>query len=417
MDLVNSVTQNSNNRSTTMENQGGNGINDDDGSNGAASNQAGKAQVQQIAEAKQKTQVPDYLRAIGMDPRKFWPKKYRFTREKPPGQHNPLTIAQRNFYESNGYIVLDDCVSRRLLDQIKMSKAQRQHSVPDDSARESDFADEFLLDKLLVKNGRLTQYVKCFCDERFMLMTQRLIENFQTNELAKNMMGANGGLEGKDLNINDIESLLLSATSNNRQQLFRDWIYLPFRPIDKVVCTIVALEAIEHVILVVPGTHRVGQCTISSTLDNISAAYDSSQEKAGSAACQVSREIYESSPEKLSTLVDKSRRGFKYVNLKPGQTLFYHPGLVHGFSSDLVNFRKRQLASIAYYAAADCEFVDLRKSLSFRQQQGDENSGQAQQKEDSKVPISLAHFGDKNPRDYRSWLDKPKLVNESKANL
>lgn len=382
MDLVNSVTQNSNNRNVTMENLGGGddqgGRKNDDNNNNSDDY---KSKQQSMASASEEAignptmvipktvpnkQVPDYLKAIGMDPRKFWPKKYRFTREKSPGQYNPLSIAQRNFYEANGYIILDDCVSQKLLNSIKS-----QHE-------ESSFVNEFLINKLVAKNNKLLQYVKCFCDERIMLMTHQLIESFQTNELARGIM--------------DNEQA-------QRQQLFRDWVYLPFRPIDKVVGVITAIEPLEHVILVVPGTHKVGQCSISSTLETISAAYDTSQERSQQLS---ERELFECSPEKLSSLVEKSKKGFKYLNLKAGQTLFYHPGLVHGFSDDLVNFRKRQLASIAYYASADCEYIDLSKSPEFMS--------------NTHVPISLAHF-DKNPSDYNSWLEKPKLLNDVKASL
>lgn len=325
-----------------------------------------------------KPPVPDYLKAIGMDPRKFWPKKYRFTREKSPGQHNPLTIAQRNFYEHNGYIVIDQCVATKLMDSIRTQYKQ------------SSFVDEYLLDKLVAKNNKLLSYVKCFCDERLMLMTNQLIDTFSSNETARAIMDN-------------------KPEAAHRQQLFRDWIYLPFRPIDKVVCAITAIEELNHVLLVVPGTHKIGQCSISSTLETISAAYETSQE---SSQKSMARELFECAPENLSSLVEKSKKGFKYINLKPGQTLFYHPGLIHGFSDDLINFNKRQLASIAYYAAADCEYVDLRKSTLTP-------TNQQHQQQPIPIPISLAHFKDQNPSDYSSWIGKPRLLtNEShKANL
>lgn len=370
MDLVNSVTQNSNNRNVTMENQG-DGQGDGNRNGNPPTKQQSASSTQSTATNRPaqdaSAQIPDYLKAIGMDPKKFWPKKYRFTREKSPGKYNPLTIAQRNFYEANGYIIIDECHSAKLLEAIRTQYKQ------------SAFIDEFLLDKLVTRSGKLLQYLKCFCDERIMLMTHQLVESFQTNETAKAVM---------------------DNEQSQRQQLFRDWIYLPFRPIDKVVCTITAIEPLDHVLLVVPGTHRVGQCSISSTLENISAAYDTSQERAQQL---MARELFECSPEKLSSLVEKSKKGFKYVNLKPGQTLFYHPGLVHGFSDDLINFRKRQLASIAYYAAADCEYIDLRNSPELMANQP--------------LPISLAHFKDKNPSDYSSWIDKPRLLNDVKAGM
>lgn len=387
MDLVNSVTQNSNNRSVTMENQGGGGGQDDDrnrrNDNNSSRHQQMSGATEKSLDSGAKSQVPDYLKAIGMDPRKFWPKKYRFTREKSPGQHNPLTIAQRNFYEANGYIVFDDCASKKLLEAIRSQRSE---------CGNANLVSEFLMEKLLMKNRRLIPYVKCFCDERLMLMTHRLIDNFNEQQ-APRQPNSTSESACKDL---------IDQNVQKRQLLFRDWVYLPFRPIDKVCCAITAIEPLEHVLLVVPGTHRVGQVTISSTLDNVSAAYDSSQEKAN-----MRREIFECSPEKLSTLVEKSKKGFKYINLKAGQTLFYHPGLIHGFSDDLVNFRKNQLVSAAYYAAADCEYVDLRKS-------SPELMWDSQQQQ---VPVSLAHFSGKDPRDYTSWLDKPKLLSDERANL
>uniref|UniRef100_A0A6G1S4M8 phytanoyl-CoA dioxygenase n=1 Tax=Aceria tosichella TaxID=561515 RepID=A0A6G1S4M8_9ACAR len=408
MDIVNSVTQNSNNRNVTMENQGGGGVGGSGGSGGSSggddewnkqNNDDSSSTKQQLspssadgkASSGSSNQMPDYLKAIGMDPRKFWPKKYRFTREKSPGQHNPLTIAQRNFYETNGYIVFDDCVPKKLLDSIR-----NQHL----ESGNASLVSEFLLEKLLMKNRRLIPYVKCFCDERLMLMTHRLIDNFQEEQTNQQTALNNNNNNNYDY----ARKELIDQNRQPRQLLFRDWVYLPFRPIDKVCCAITAIEPMEHVLLVVPGTHRVGQVTISSTLDNISAAYDSSQEKAGQG---MRREIFECSPEKLSTLVEKSKKGFKYINLKPGQTLFYHPGLIHGFSNDLVNFRKNQLVSIAYYAAADCEYVDLRKS----------SPELIQDSRQEQVPIGLAHFKDKDPRDYTSWLDKPKLLSDERANL
>lgn len=401
--MVNSVMRNSNNRKVTMENlpPGASYEGEEfDGHDGRDNNNYGgsttptlqmqatsaaspsEQQQQQVvsiqtqARPETKAQVPDYLKAIGMDPKRFWPKKYRFTREKSPGEYNPLSIAQRNFFENNGYIVIDDCCSQKLLEAIK-----REH-------REASLVSEFLVEKLVAKNGKLLQYVKCFCDERLMLMTHRLVETFQTKEQAKAIM---------------------DNKQAQRQQLFRDWIYLPFRPIDKVTCAITAVEPLDHVILVVPGTHRVGQCTISSTLESISAAYETSQERSPQISRGISKELFECSPENLSSLVEGSRKGFKYVNLKAGQTLFYHPGLVHGFSDDLVNFNKRQLATIAYYAAADCEYVDMR-----RQEQGPD---QQQQQQQVPLPISLAHFGSQDPSDYSSWLNRPRLIEGHKASL
>lgn len=316
-------------------------------------------------------EAKDYLKAIGVDPSRFWPKKYRFSREKPTGHYNPLTISQRNFYETNGYIVLDGCVDKKSLDLVKSS------------IKTNSSSEEMLIDTLLMRNDKLSQYVKCFCDESLMLMTYRLIDSFQRDDLRD----------------------VIDNGQQQRQVLSRDWIYLPFRPIDKVCCTVTAIEPLEHVLLVVPGTHRIGQCTISSTLEiDPKTAFAASQDKT-----MPLREVFECSPERLSTLVDKSEKGFKYVDLKPGQTIFYHPGLIHGFNNDLTNFRKSQLVLSAYFAAADCEYVNL-----CRQTPGLDGLKSGQMP----IPIGLTHFDStRTPIDYTSWLEKPRLISNRIAKI
>lgn len=394
MDLVNSVTQNSNNKNVTMENQPpSTSSNNNQDHNYASqrpeattmhmranldmaaldpSGESSAPLLKQEGASPSQSQLPEYLRVIGMDPKKYWPKKYRFTREKTPGQYQPLSIQQRNSYENNGFLVLDGCNSQKLINAIR----SEHHT--------TSVVSESLVDKLVAKNGKLLQYVKCFCDDRVMLMTHRLVETFQSN---------------------------LSVGSGQRRPLIRDWTYLPFRPMDKIVCAITAIEPLENLVLVVPGTHKVGQCTItSSAQDSIAqSAYEMTGQDDRWSSVQAksnsTKELFECSPENLSQLVEKSQKGPKYVDLRPGQTLFYHPGLVHGFSGDLVNSQKSQLASIAYYASADCEYIEMKRQ--------DVQSPPAT----GPLPIGLAHFGNNDPSDYSSWINRPRLLQDLRASL
>lgn len=374
-------------------------------------------------------QVPEYLKVIGLDPRKFWPKKYRFTRESIPGQLNPLTTSQRNFYESNGYIVIDKAVSPKHLQAVRDQYNEYWRDTVQPSELTTNLIDKKSLNKL-VTSSNLLNYVGCFTDEQILLMTTSLVDTFKVQQVDANRDNQNqttnrfqATINNKDFREDNKKNVdgydnFWSSNSKNQQQpqqqhsatllaasiddqihqselatskqakattfensgyqfLYRDWMYLPFRPIDKIVCAITALEPIEQVLLVVPGTHRVGQCTISTTTSS------GNNEKMN--------EMFESAPVDMKAVVESAKQS-KYVNLKPGQTLFYSPGLIHGYSNDLVNSRKNYLAVISYYAAGDCKYIDYEPSKDLIDHRF------------LPIPVGLTEFGDKNPADYVSSI-------------
>lgn len=53
-----------------------------------------------------------------MNPKMYWPKKYRYTIEPTPGSVPVLSVRERDHYESNGYIIVRNLVPKETRQQV-----------------------------------------------------------------------------------------------------------------------------------------------------------------------------------------------------------------------------------------------------------------------------------------------------------
>lgn len=53
-----------------------------------------------------------WLDTLHMNPKIYWPKKYRYTIEPTPGCVPVLSVRERDHYESNGYIIVRNLLPR-----------------------------------------------------------------------------------------------------------------------------------------------------------------------------------------------------------------------------------------------------------------------------------------------------------------
>lgn len=53
-----------------------------------------------------------WLDTLHMNPKIYWPKKYRYTIEPTPGSVAVLSVRERDHYESNGYIIVRNLVPK-----------------------------------------------------------------------------------------------------------------------------------------------------------------------------------------------------------------------------------------------------------------------------------------------------------------
>jgi hypothetical protein len=53
-----------------------------------------------------------------MNPKIYWPKKYRYTIEQTPGSVPILSVRERDHYESNGYIIVRNLIPKETQQQL-----------------------------------------------------------------------------------------------------------------------------------------------------------------------------------------------------------------------------------------------------------------------------------------------------------
>lgn len=59
-----------------------------------------------------------WLDTLNMNPKMYWPKKYRYTIEPTPGSVAVLSVRERDHYESNGYIIVRNLVPKETQRQL-----------------------------------------------------------------------------------------------------------------------------------------------------------------------------------------------------------------------------------------------------------------------------------------------------------
>ena len=142
---------------------------------------------------------------------------------------------------------------------------------------------------------------------------------------------------------------------DGRHPLHQDLLYFPFRPADRIVASWTALEPATRengCLAVVPGSHR-GDLLRHGNLDwdYVNIAY-------------FGAEGVGAHPERL------------HLEMEPGDTVFFHPLLLHGSGRNRSAGFRRAISS--HFAAADCAYppgVDRSGSRRYRLVQGARQRG------------------------------------------
>ncbi|RWS10639.1 phytanoyl-CoA dioxygenase: peroxisomal-like protein [Dinothrombium tinctorium] len=260
-----------------------------------------------------------------VNPRDFWPKKYRYTREVDPGLTHPLTVKQRDFYEDNGYLVVRNCVPKA---QIERYRQQYVKGVEEWQK----------IIESLAKQPQIVKYVEAFCGSNIMWMNASLIDGKQ--------------LQPQQQWHQQQEQFSSMQRAFNAADMYQDLFALPFRPADRIVGCWTALKPANKVngcFFTISKTHKCSQFQTTFTdCDGLE-----------------TKIIYE------PFLRDNDQFGFnkankefekRFIELNPGDTLFYHPLLLYTLASDIPSTTANgaEIAIIAsHYASSDCEYVEM----------------------------------------------------------
>jgi len=147
--------------------------------------------------------------------------------------------------------------------------------------------------------------------------------------------------------VQTIHTMLINKPPNvdGRHPLHQDLLYFPFRPADRIVATWTALERVtveNGCLVVVPGTHR-GELLPHENppdIEWLNAAYFGA------------KGVDELLPRRV------------HLEMEPGDTVFFHPLLLHGSGRNRTRGFRRAIS--AHYAAVDVEWVWTHQNFGVR---------------------------------------------------
>jgi len=145
-------------------------------------------------------------------------------------------------------------------------------------------------------------------------------------------------------NFKSIHTMLINkppdvGVGSSRHPLHQDLWYFPFRPSDRICASWTAMQKITRAngcLCVDPGTHIPGILHMHEYPKDgiVNKAYHG-----------------------IQGMTEADTISLLHLEMEPGDTVFFHPLLVHGSGRNLTNgFRK---AISAHYASTDCGFVPL----------------------------------------------------------
>ncbi|KAJ8680272.1 hypothetical protein QAD02_016059 [Eretmocerus hayati] len=231
-----------------------------------------------------------------------------------------LTLDERIFYERNGYLVVPRLIHPNILDRC--------------SKRFDDYATGKIpkgfvtVMRDIVDRKSVNKIQDILHDDVF----REYFENKELLDVVENFIGPN---------IIGVHSMLIAkppdvGSGSSRHPPHQDLYYFPFRPADKIVAAWTAIEKCDKengCLHVYPGSHRSYPLQAHGyPPDTVNKMYHGIQG------------------------LPKSVKWID-VEMEPGDTVFFHPLLIHGSWKNVSNRTRKAIS--CHYAAADCEYIEV----------------------------------------------------------
>lgn len=252
--------------------------------------------------------------------------KYEFTLNT----NNFLSDEQRDTYEENGFMIVKDLVKQADLDKFK----KRFQKICTEKIRVNGMTvmkDITIAKSEFLQGEKAVTKVQDFCqdDELFEYCCLPNIVNYVKAFTGPNIMAMHTMLINKPPD---------SGSLTSRHPLHQDLYYFPFRPQNLIVCAWTAMERITKsngCLLVLPGSHK-GEF------------HKHGYPKWEGGVNKMYYGIHDFDLDNLDLV---------HLEMNPGDTVFFHPILIHGSGANLTNgFRK---AISCHYAASECNYIDV----------------------------------------------------------
>lgn len=261
------------------------------------------------------------------------PKNSRNRKLRYTNDNAKLTYHQRLFYEDNGFIVIPKLVPPECLERYK----QRFHDIC-----------EKRVDATGVTVMKELSYCKDNPDEKVVYKLQDFIyddvlfEYCQLPQILQYVESFCGP------NIKAMHTMLINkppdaGSLTSRHPLHQDLHYFPFRPADKIVCSWTAMEKVSRAngcLVAIPGSHK-----------GVLLHHDYPEWEGGV------NKLYHG----ITGLGEDKMNERIYLEMEPGDTVFFHPVLIHGSGANRTQgFRK---AISCHYAASECFYIDVKGTM------------------------------------------------------
>ncbi|XP_057659407.1 phytanoyl-CoA dioxygenase, peroxisomal-like isoform X2 [Diorhabda carinulata] len=236
-----------------------------------------------------------------------------------------FTDWQKDFYEQNGYIIIKDNINYELIDELN----QRFIDICEGNAE--DAKCQIIKDPILKKKGAKGEFVVNKLQE---ITYDPILSKYSSEksllDVVENIIGPN---------ITAVHSMLINKPPDSepdisKHPLHQDLHYFPFRPAHKIVGSWTAMQKVDEsngCLYVVPGSHK-------------SPLYKHEYPKGSNNA------LYHG-------ITGKEHLPRKLVILEKGDTVFFHPLILHGSGPNMTkNFRR---AISVHFADSNCQFINV----------------------------------------------------------
>lgn len=254
------------------------------------------------------------------------PDSFRFTRD-----NNRLTTAQRAFYEKNGYLVFPRFVEQNVLDECDKRF--------DDIISGQAPADGIIVMRDVKDRKSVNKVQDISRDEVF----RKYIEHPKILDIVEAFCGPN---------IMAVHSMLIAKPPDigfgtSKHPPHQDLYYFPFRPAERIVASWTAMEPCTRengCLYVSPGSHA---------LDRLYPHDYPPGAEPGSV-----NKFYHG----ILDLPDTTN--WVHLEMEPGDTVFFHPLLIHGSGVNTTNRSRRAIS--CHYAAAECHYINIDNTVHSR---------------------------------------------------
>lgn len=244
-----------------------------------------------------------------------------------------LTKEQRDFYEKNGYIVFKKLIPQEDLDRYKRHFQKLCSGEAPRVPTMTVMRDVSIKHEKSARGEHMITKIQDFQDD------PEIFAYCQTPELLDIVAAFTGP------NVKSIHSMLINKPPNvgdsGRHPFHQDLYYFPMRPANRIVAAWTAMERIDRTngcLSVIAGSHK------GPLLPHGYPEWDGKVNKAYHGILNYPP------PDNRIHLV-----------MEPGDTVFFHPLLIHGSGSNKsAGYRK---AISCHFASADCEFIDVKGTI------------------------------------------------------